>query len=93
MQSLLPDTDSFYRYFEVPGLAHCSGGTGGQPIAMFEQLRAWVEEGVAPNDTPVEFTDAEGTEWSRILCPFPQEAKYQSACGDATDASCWSCEG
>lgn len=30
-----PRIDDFFRYFEVPGLAHCSGGIGGQPKSTF----------------------------------------------------------
>lgn len=93
VMSLLPDVHDFYRLFEVPGLAHCRNGAGGRPGALVDQLQEWVEEGIAPDDTPVKFTDAEGTEWSRIMCPFPQTSKYQSECGDATSAECWSCEG
>ncbi|KFY37008.1 hypothetical protein V495_07458 [Pseudogymnoascus sp. VKM F-4514 (FW-929)] len=42
-----PNVQDFYRYFEVPGLQHCSGGNGGQPTTVFEALVAWVEDGIA----------------------------------------------
>ncbi|KAK2669694.1 Zn(2)-C6 fungal-type DNA-binding domain [Fusarium oxysporum f. sp. vasinfectum] len=32
---------SFYKYYQVPALGHCWGGKGGQPEALFDQLRAW----------------------------------------------------
>lgn len=92
VMSQVSDTQSFYRYFEVPGLSHCFGGSGGQPIGMFEQLRAWVENGTVPESSPIGFTDSTGTDWSRILCPFPQRARFQAECGDATVAECWVCE-
>ncbi|KAH8669391.1 Tannase/feruloyl esterase [Ilyonectria robusta] len=90
--SLDPDAQSFYRYFEVPGLAHCFGGSGGQPTAMFEQLRNWVENGTAPTSSPINFRDSKGKGWSRILCPFPQKAYFEEDCGDATVSRCWSCK-
>ncbi|RYP62637.1 hypothetical protein DL771_009630 [Monosporascus sp. 5C6A] len=67
VSNLLPDVHDFYRHFEIPGLAHCSGGLGGQPTAMFEQLRAWVENGTAPKSSPVTFVNTIGEEWNRIL--------------------------
>ncbi|KAH7000790.1 Tannase/feruloyl esterase [Ilyonectria destructans] len=89
--SLLPDTHDFYRYFEVPGMDHCFGGNGGQPTAIFEQLRAWVENGTVPESSPISFNDSKGMNWKRILCPFPQRSQYSKECGDATAAKCWSC--
>ena len=60
----LAATQSFYRLFMVPGMAHCFGGTCGptiigalsQPSAhaqqpkydILEALDMWVEKGVAP---------------------------------------------
>ncbi|KAJ6131897.1 hypothetical protein N7471_007112 [Penicillium samsonianum] len=32
----MPDVQDFYRYFEAPGLGHCSGGLGGQPLTTFD---------------------------------------------------------
>jgi hypothetical protein len=89
--ALSPDVRRFYRYFEVPGLAHCFGGPGGQPTAIFGQLRAWVENGTVPDSSPISFTDSKGKEWRRILCPFPQKAHFEEECGDATAVECWSC--
>ncbi|KAH6675173.1 Tannase/feruloyl esterase [Halenospora varia] len=91
VMSLLPDTRKFYRYFEIPGFDHCYGGTGGQPTAIFGQLRAWVENGTVPESSPVSFADCKGVKWNRILCPFPQKSQYNKECGDATAAKCWSC--
>ncbi|KAL3474799.1 Tannase/feruloyl esterase [Aspergillus californicus] len=91
VMSHLPDTRDFYRFFKVPGLDHCFGGTGGQPTAIFDQLRAWVENGTVPESSPVSFTDSQGVDWNRVLCPFPQESRYSTECGDATAAQCWSC--
>ncbi|KAL4795206.1 Tannase/feruloyl esterase [Aspergillus venezuelensis] len=32
VRALFPDVHDFYRFFESPGLAHCSGGRGGLPV-------------------------------------------------------------
>jgi feruloyl esterase len=42
----------FVRYYRVPGMAHCGGGTGpgDAPDQMLEALIAWVEEGKSPDD-------------------------------------------
>ncbi|KAH8424251.1 putative feruloyl esterase [Aspergillus melleus] len=73
----MSDVQSFYRYFEAPGLGHCSGGTGGQPVTTFNSLRRWVEEGVAPETLPVHFKGTDGKQQARILCPYPAKAVYQ----------------
>ncbi|AEO68166.1 uncharacterized protein THITE_2117584 [Thermothielavioides terrestris NRRL 8126] len=92
VEALVPDVHKFYRHFEVPGLGHCSGKSSGQPASLFEQLRAWVESGVAPEQTPVNVTVLGGAVQSRILCPYPQVAKFDNArCRDRVDVSCWSC--
>ncbi|KAI2615413.1 tannase and feruloyl esterase [Hypoxylon sp. NC1633] len=87
----LPDVHDFYRYFPVPGLGHCFGGRGDSPIYLFEQLRAWVENGTAPDRSPVTFQDDSGKTQNRILCPYPLKATYQPKCGDSSKACCWSC--
>ncbi|KAK3346358.1 Tannase/feruloyl esterase [Lasiosphaeria hispida] len=91
VSALLPDTPSFYRYFEVPGLGHCFGGRAGQPSSLFEQLRAWVENGTAPGQTPIDVNAADGTVHHRILCPYPHVSVFDEGCGDAAAVACWSC--
>ncbi|KAH6613822.1 tannase and feruloyl esterase-domain-containing protein [Boeremia exigua] len=90
----VPDTPSFYRYFSVPGLGHCWGGNGGQPVALFDQLRAWVENGTAPESTPVTITKPDQSKMQQLLCAWPKKAVFAEGCdvnGDVTTA-CWSCE-
>lgn len=73
------NAQDFYRLFEVPGLAHCAGGNGGQPTAVWDALVAWVEKGEAPNTMPIhvknDFIDEE-----RVLRPYPQKP-YSAECG------------
>ncbi|GIE77126.1 tannase [Actinoplanes philippinensis] len=40
--------DGFYRLFLLPGVAHCGGGPGGQPVDPLGALVDWVERGHAP---------------------------------------------
>ncbi|KAK3367718.1 tannase and feruloyl esterase [Podospora didyma] len=67
--------DTFYRHYEIPGMGHCFGGPTGQPSSLFEQLRAWVENGTAPGSTPIQVTNLDGKLEDRILCPYPQKAR------------------
>lgn len=89
--SIIPDVQSFYKFYPVPGLYHCIGGRSGQPTSLFEQLRAWVENGTEPNESPVKITDKTEKVQSRILCPYPQAARVIEGCGDVGDAKCWTC--
>jgi len=94
VSALLPDAHNFYRHYQVPGLQHCFGGASGQPSNLFEQLRAWVENGTTPQQTPVDVTVKDGSLQHRIVCPYPQTATFdKKRCRDATSASCWSCTG
>ena len=44
VEALDPDVRDFYRYFEVPGVAHCSGGPGLFPATALDSLVKWVEK-------------------------------------------------
>ena len=33
----------WFRYFRAPGVAHCGGGNGPQPVGLFEAMVNWVE--------------------------------------------------
>ena len=81
----------FFRYFEVPGLAHCAGGVGGQPTATFQALVDWVGNGVAPETLPIKFNDPAGTEYERILCPYPSKVKLVSENADLTKRESYEC--
>jgi hypothetical protein len=73
-------------------MGHCSGGPSGEPTGLFDQLRAWVENGTAPEHTAVEIRDLQGAVNHRILCPYPQKAVFDKDCGVAAAARCWSCK-
>ncbi|KAI9152328.1 sulfatase [Paramyrothecium foliicola] len=73
------DAADFYRLFTVPGLAHCSGGNGGQPTATWAALVAWVENGKAPDTLPIRVEDTNGTVSERQIHPYPNQP-YSSGC-------------
>jgi hypothetical protein len=76
----------YLRHFEVPGLGHCFGGSSGQPTHLFSQLRAWVEEGTAPEQSPIMIKDLDGKLQDRIICAYPEEPRFDRD-GDAS----WYC--
>lgn len=86
-----PDAQDFFRFFQVPGLAHCSGGNGGQPTATFQALVDWVENGTVPHTLPIRFNDTNGALNERILCPFPTKATLKPGCELTTSAECFEC--
>lgn len=86
----IPDVHSHYRMFEAPGVGHCYGGKGSQPMTTFDALRAWVENGTVPETLPVSFKDDNGTMNSRFLCPYPKKVIYDGK-GDTTIESSYSC--
>ncbi|OTB04464.1 hypothetical protein M426DRAFT_73449 [Hypoxylon sp. CI-4A] len=86
-----PDAQDYFRFFEVPGLGHCSGGNGGQPTATFQALVDWVEKGVIPESLPISFNDTNGVLNKRILCPYPQKTQLKSNCTTTTSADCFEC--
>ncbi|OLN93308.1 putative feruloyl esterase-like protein 2 [Colletotrichum chlorophyti] len=85
---LQPDAHDFYRYFPVPGLGHCWGGPGGQPDALFDQLRSWVENGTAPDSSLVTITKPDKTTQEQLLCPYPKRAVFKA---DKVGELGWSC--
>ncbi|KAF4446542.1 hypothetical protein F53441_9829 [Fusarium austroafricanum] len=82
---------SFYKYYQVPALGHCWGGNGGQPEALFDQLRAWVENGTEPVSSPVVVAKPDNTTQQQILCPYPQKARFDTSCSAKNSTTCWSC--
>ncbi|KAI1389666.1 tannase and feruloyl esterase [Hypoxylon trugodes] len=89
----LQNITEFYRYYRVPGLEHCWGGNGGQPEALFSQLRLWVENGTAPEASPVKIQQPANVTRDEILCPYPKKATFRTTCANSTSTvGCWSCE-
>ncbi len=90
-QHSLKETQSFFRYFLVPGMGHCSGGPGlnGFSHNILTDLVDWVEQGKAP-----EVITANGlhcctvngpASFQRPVFPYPKFPKYIG--GDVNEAS------
>ncbi|RKT20798.1 feruloyl esterase [Paraburkholderia sp. RAU2J] len=82
------------RFFPVPEMQHCVGGSGPNSFDALTALDQWVEGGKAPdsilatkyaNDDP-----AASVQRTMPLCPFPAKAAY-SGSGNVNDAANWSC--
>ncbi len=78
------DAERFTRLYMVPGMPHCSGGSGPNTFGtpMLSALDRWVEKGVAPQAIPAtkyrtNGDPASGVERTRPLCPYPQVARYK----------------
>lgn len=89
-------SSDFARLFVVPGMGHCSGGPAADKFEMLEAMVQWAEEGIAPdsviasvNPNNAELPAQWSKERSRLLCPFPKVAWYDS--GDIESASSFSC--
>lgn len=85
VQALDADVRDFYRYFEVPGVTHCAGGSGPFPETALDSLVDWVEKGKAPDSI-------EGIVGSvnRPICPWPLVAAYKG--GNVDKAESFECK-
>jgi pimeloyl-ACP methyl ester carboxylesterase len=90
------DVQDFYRYFEAPGVGHCSGGVGAQPVRELEALVKWVEQGVAPDTLEAVNATLYGEEPGpgqslpvRNLCAWPKRQRYNG--GDPVRAESFEC--
>ncbi|MCR1786302.1 tannase/feruloyl esterase family alpha/beta hydrolase [Nocardioides carbamazepini] len=82
-------TDDFLRLFLAPGVDHCRGGAGPQPVDPFEALVRWVEDGEAPETLPASGPAPDGGTRDRGLCPYPQVQVYRG--GDPDLAASFAC--
>ena len=100
----LAKTQDFYRLFLVPGMRHCSADSeGADNIDFLGALDAWVEKGEAPDalvgyqvdhptpifSTPIFPIAPELIRRTRLVFPYPDEARYQGR-GDPNDRAAWS---
>jgi len=74
----------------APGVGHCAGGDGPNPVGVFEAMVDWVEKGVAPNTLSASRTRQDGTVLSRPLCPYPTTAKWTGK-GSTDEAANFTC--
>ncbi|PTY37867.1 feruloyl esterase [Saccharospirillum sp. MSK14-1] len=86
---------AFARYYRVPGMPHGAGGPAPDDFDVFSVLVDWVEHGREPGAVTASVSDANEAgqamlgDVSRLLCPYPQVARYGS--GEPHRASSFSC--
>jgi hypothetical protein len=85
-----PDTKDFFRFFTVPGMAHCRGGIGPDQFDAVTAIVNWVENGTAPESLKATQLEGGKVKRSRPLCPYPGVARYAGK-GDVNDAASFSC--
>jgi hypothetical protein len=68
----ISSTESFFRYFLAPGVAHCGTPGSGSiaPANPMQQVINWVEHGQAPAVLDASGT-VNGQSVTRPLCPYP----------------------
>ena len=84
------DVAEFARLFMAPGVLHCEGGPGAAEFDAFGALVDWVETGEAPDAIPAWHAGGGQEAATRILCPYPQVARYDGT-GDLQDAASFIC--
>jgi pimeloyl-ACP methyl ester carboxylesterase len=84
--------DDFFRLFLAPGVDHCGVGTtpGAVPTDPFGQLRAWVENGTAPEYLNAATVATAPKQFTRKVCKYPLVAKYDGH-GDQDLESSFAC--
>jgi feruloyl esterase len=99
-------TDSFYRLYMVPGVAHCLGGVGADTFGqsflrpspepatpendVLLTMMRWVEDGIAPGQLKAVKVQDDAVAFSRPLCPYPLHPVY-SGSGDPDEAENFKC--
>jgi hypothetical protein len=83
-----PEAENYYRFFEAPGVDHCSGGSGWYPGTALQSLIDWVEEGIAPVNLEAR-TQGTTIERRASLCLWPKSLYYVG--GNENEASAFEC--
>lgn len=84
------NNNDWMRLFLLPGVGHCSGGTGPDQADYLTALENWREKGIAPTEIVATRNRQNLPRMTRPLCPYPQAAKY-SGSGDVNDSKNFAC--
>jgi feruloyl esterase len=95
-QRMGSDVPDYFRLYMIPGMAHCSAASGIGPTnadfaQFFPQLEAWVEKGIAPEEVVTTSKKGAVPTRTRLLCPYPQVAKYKGTAYDSDKAESFTC--
>jgi hypothetical protein len=78
------------RFYFVPGMAHCSGGSATlDSFDFLGPITDWVEKGIAPQGVIATGRSLPGR--ARPLCPYPAHTEYKGK-GDPQDAASFECK-
>ncbi|KAI8165397.1 hypothetical protein K4K49_011514 [Colletotrichum sp. SAR 10_70] len=86
------NVEDYYRFFPAPGVSHCGGGAGFDPSDyVFDALRAWVENGTAPETLTGQGTAVGNSSETRTvnLCMYPKVLTFTGT--DPDDAASYEC--
>jgi feruloyl esterase len=90
------------RLFIVPGMNHSNSGPAADQFDLVDAIVAWVEQGVVPQSIVASVRGSGSNvpnpeipaDWSprrtRLLCPWPQVARYRGT-GDPESAASFQC--
>jgi hypothetical protein len=83
--------DDFVRLYLAPGVGHCRGGSGAQPVDPMAAVVAWVEQGTPPATLDGQRADEDGSiAATRPICPYPMVARW-SGQGDPGTGVAFQC--
>ena len=86
-----PAAGDYARMYMLPGVLHCAGGPGPDRVDWVEAIRAWVEDGDAPERLLASKLGQGGAvTLTRPLCPYPQVAVHDGT-GDPNDEASFAC--
>ena len=85
----LEKTQTFARYFPVPGMNHCAGGPALDNFDALDAIVQWVEQGKAPDSMLATGTQFPGV--ARPLCAWPKHAEYNGT-GAKDAAASFTCK-
>lgn len=86
-----PSARDYARLYMLPGVLHCAGGPGPDRVDWVEAIRAWVEDGQAPERLLASKLGEDGeVTMTRPVCPYPQTAVHDGA-GDPNDEASFTC--
>ncbi|MDG3442779.1 tannase/feruloyl esterase family alpha/beta hydrolase [Nitrospirillum amazonense] len=85
----------YFRLFMVPGMGHCYGGPGPNRFDAVTALRAWVEQGKAPDRLVAakhekDLDPTSAVLRTRPLCPYPAVARWIGK-GSSDEAANFTC--
>ena len=87
-----PDADEYSRLYMLPGMFHCAGGPAPDRTDWLEAIRAWVEDGKAPERlVSLQLDESGRVSRTRPICPYPQIASYRGE-GDPDDEASFACK-